>query len=159
MVGGTYAPPAGHMDVPCVTTKWNSKLFDSDRGGDPPPRCKCFNVHFALGPGPGRPLGSQVLGPCLMFATRATFGLKSQAPYFCFCDLSLAPVSRVRLHGGEVAYCTQPLVSLPSALGLGHRDAGSCNVRVQTSRSRRPFRRPRAVLGPNGRLSPFGDLR
>ena len=30
--------PAGHMDVPCVTTVWNSDLFDSTRRGGNPPR-------------------------------------------------------------------------------------------------------------------------
>jgi len=28
----------------------------NEEGGDPPPRCRCFNLHFALGPGPGRSL-------------------------------------------------------------------------------------------------------
>ena len=56
--------PAGHMDVPCVTTMWNSNLFDSTRGGNPPPRCRCFNLHYALGPGPGRPFGPRTWAFC-----------------------------------------------------------------------------------------------
>ena len=63
MVGGRRVP-AGHMDVPCVTTMWNSNLFDSTRGGNPPPRCRCFNLHFALGPGPGRPFGPRTRAFC-----------------------------------------------------------------------------------------------
>ena len=47
--GGGLRVPAEHMDVPCVTTVWNSSLLDSTRGGFPPPRC--MHLNFSVCPG------------------------------------------------------------------------------------------------------------
>ena len=154
------------MDVPCVTTVWNSDLFDSTRrGGEPPPRCKCFNLHFALGPGPGRPLGPRTRAFDLRFVTCHFWAqVTSCNSYFCNLLLRLQWWRGGVLHaacgrfGGEWPACPRPVGHLERHGASTSPSASGTPSTVRTTVSRRPRASTSfsACGSPRTSLTPFG---